>query len=662
MAWGMTSCINDVYDDITPGTDVEKPFTGQGREGEIRLSVATDFGRLSRASGNGDEFHDGNKTEWEVGDGRSYALLFRQADGSFYACKSVTLTQVEMPQDDNVTVEYEGRLKLLEEDLYGNPLQVLLFVNAKKLYENYFQHYTPATRLTDVLGSTWSGEPGEIGRDDNGLFTMCNSIFVTADGSKRITEPVTFDDLIIDDGDHFYTQDEIDEKTVWLQVERMVAKYSLSLPAAGRLPEGGTFDGTNLFTVANDEIIYCDYFNEEGKPHYVTRQWQARVEGWGINATERQGYWVKNIDDRDYYFTAWNEPANWRCNWAVDKCYNVKDYPRQYRYPANDPYVEYYEIKGEGNYLKNFSYNDLCNKDFGTYIYVPENTYDPNVVGDIDGRTNLLAGSHLVLCAELETNIPNGGAMVVQDLYRDFNNIFYRTPKDCFWALVRTFNMTLQSQTAMKFYLYDFTKDETQTEMVSYAALTSRGNYQLYYNGRPLDYTTVMGLSDNLIYFTEATIKGGDGQVIPWLDGMTISNGSKTVDIYTQILETSDPTNPDYGDLEAQNKDYYVRPATENDIKSLLLEWVGPVDHFNSGKMYYAAPTYLLTPSGSSPLYAVVRNNWYHFNLLEITKMGTSVDNLDQPILPDEVHTADRLNVSVDIIDWHRFTFTAPLL
>lgn len=626
----------------------------------FRLNLDGD-NALSRAANDGSEFDDAGKDEWEVGDGRTYALLFT-ADGKFYRCVTLEPTFDKLPEEDNISALYEAKVKILEEDIEDNPMQCLIFANAKKLYEQHFSHYTEATTLTEVINESWSStSPQYIGRDDNGLFTMCNSVYASGTG-LRITVPVTYDNLIIDDGDHFYTQEEIDNKTVIVQIERMVAKYSFSLPrTSGKLEAGGSFNGVDTFTPEDDMILYCDYFETDGTPHVVSRSWRARVTGWGVNALEKKSYVVKNVNPNGDYFPGWNDAANWRCYWAEDFNYTGAGYPMQYRHAVDKPSQIYYQSNGDNNILKNYSYNDLNGAGMNRYVFVPENTYDASGVGDLEKRTHLLAGTHLIVCAELVTDIPNKGDFRVAELYRDYNGVFYRQAKDCFWSMINSFVQDVASHNTLKYNLYNWDEKET-LPITTYEALTQGGDYRIYYNDRELTYSEVMAMDNNKVLFIPANIDGGDGRVIPWIDGITIRNSNGVLPIYKEIVDTVKPGKPNYGDLAAQNKNNLKRTATDNDIKSLLLEWLGPVDHFNAGKMYYAAPSKLVAISSIANMYGVVRNNWYSYNLIGINKIGTSVDDLDQPIVPDEVITKDRINVNMTILPWHSFTFTAPLL
>lgn len=657
----LTACSNDGLDDN--GKDKPK-FPLPGTKYIVAFALDTEF---ENAIGRGTvddvndavdgDMVDGTDAESRVGTNGNYAIFF-SANGRVYSVALLELTNAIRPEVANVERYYTAQFEPEELEL---PVSCILVVNASRNLSAEIDNLTTSQSLTDVLGlMARESEPREVGQRD-GYFTMSNSVFVK-DGALRTTVGIT--EANIQEG-------LIDEtKIVHVQIERMVAKYSMRLPvAAGETPYGGSFDGIDVFTPEDDEIVYCKGFADDGSPVYEVRNWQARVIGWGINGLERQVYMMKNVKATGNYFSGWNDPVNWRCYWAEDRCYNVSDYPYQYR-RAVDKTADflYYQSKGEGNYLKNYSFNDLINTDINHVEYTPENTYNTDAVSSLGDRADLLAGTHIVIGAELLADIPVKGAMQVNpDLYRDYVGIFYDDARECFWKLIRTFIRDLSSQTKMKFYLYDWDGKETLTTMRTYEALTTGGEYKLWYNGRELDYNTVMSL-DVAQFFAPALVAGGDGRVIPWIEGLTVRyTGSdpkkpSTLPIYSEIVQTVDPEDPSYGDLAAQNVANYRRELTTNDLKSLFLEWLGPVDHFAGSKMYYAAPAKLVTLTNGDKLYGVVRNQWYRFDLQGINAIGTSVDDLDQPILPDEVETKNRVSLIVDIIDWHRFTFTAPLL
>ena len=94
----------------------------------------------------------------------------------------------------------------------------------------------------------------------------------------------------------------------------------------------------------------------------------------------------------------------------------------------------------------------------------------------------------------------------------------------------------------------------------------------------------------------------------------------------------------------------------------MLYEWLGSIDHFNQGKMYYSHGVVDNPPivDGKTLRYGVVRNNWYRFNLTNITGIGIPVDDINQPIVPERIGLDDQINFTIKIIDWHDVNLNIP--
>ena len=444
--------------------------------------------------------------------------------------------------------------------------------------------------------------------------------------------------------------------------------------------------------------------------------------------------YYKGWNDQTYYRSYWSEDPHYDYETGSNTPLKYPwQYRLAVNHPL-DYYKEKYPIKGGNNenYLKNYTFEELNNSDFteSRIVYTPENTYDPsnyNMETDFDSRTELLAGTHLIVGAELLTNFTQE-TYEAKDVYRDRKGVFYKNQKDCFWALVRELNYALQSQVYMKYnyynwesggiynesrdaltmknYHYIYEGSATDWDEETDKALDSKSNkygqhprgkkvselgtYKLYrkvgndYKEITYDYIMSDDFPDE--FFIPANVKDGDGKMLPWIDGLTIrtekgkelivfdeiniryDHGDGGITIVGNVIERY-PANKE-ADNEP-NSNIQKSLITDDDIKSFILEWMGAVDHFKDGKMYYAAPVKhnAATYNNNDPIdrskvgeYGVVRNNWYKFKLNDIIGIGTSVDNPDDPIVPNKVTTNDQLNITVDILPWHTFNFEAPVL
>ena len=130
------------------------------------------------------------------------------------------------------------------------------------------------------------------------------------------------------------------------------------------------------------------------------------------------------------------------------------------------------------------------------------------------------------------------------------------------------------------------------------------------------------------------------------------------------------PRNPGYELIEGKEREaeYGGTEADDNDIKSLLYEWIGAVDHFSDGKMYYAVPIMHNAVKHKDDAnqktlgdYGVVRNHFYTFELNNVNGIGIPVDDPDEPIVPDHSNINDVINMKIYMLPWHVVNTTAPV-
>lgn len=796
ITFAFTSCVGDKFTDDIVGSESSSTYPYY-----MTIQVKFDSNYEStRATNdeliNGDDIEYGEEKEHFVGKEGNWIILFK--DDNFFGAFPLTELKShnhnsENPADDNIEDDFYDNIEAIysysskfdAEDENDLPTSCLVVLNSSESIEEklkYYNNHKENVTVGQILAIVENGkddDPRNIGfsNADREYFILTNSIYFNNNVKQA--------DVEIPEG--FIAKSLMAAKPLTIYAERMTSKFSFS--------EEKTEGEKHLYEKEIFTMVYCEDFTEDANgsedvkanddatihaPKLTTRNYRIRLTGWGINALETQNYIFKNIDNQSY-FTGWNNPSNYRAHWSEDPHYNYDEdkktplkYPWQYRLAVNNQLDFYQEKLSENdnnleteenkNYLRNYSFKELNGEDEHGYVnvdknfkkdrvvYTPENTYDPtptiyDLEKDFDSRTDLLAGTHLIICANLETDLDNDGTYKANDVYRDRKGIFYQNKKDCFWSLVRALNLAMQSELQMKFNKYEWNVSKGKAG-TSQDALTMKNEHYLYYHtveewdeamkkavkpdpkdnkkvvadpdllpkleketdesGQEIDklikeinpyklyhvdkngkhhevtYDYVMyTLSDDL--FIDATIKDGDGKVLPWLDGLTIKSKKKEL-----VNEEDEEAPENYLPLKIYNevivrynykdgKAVIVGPKpkdadtddiaeTENIIKSFILEWMGAVEHFNNGKMYYAAPVKhnaaqvgYSADSESRGDYGVVRNNWYKFRLSDVTKIGTAVDNPAEPIVPNAVITNDQLNMTVDIIEWHKFNIDAPV-
>lgn len=670
----LSSCDRDGMDDnIVPGQQkAGNRYVYFRIENTDNVTSRADSGDLEKDE---DENHDsgdlvnGQDREHAIGATGNFCLFFNAA-GNLTEILALELATVDNPVGDPVDDEqhireavYGTKLTVEEDEVF--PKSCLLILNGQPLYTKLSQSIGKS--VNEVLELVWEDEnPWNIGKNDSGLFTMTSSIYL--DGTtKKSTVDITTDNLQ-EEG----TFDS--KKVVIVHVERMLAKFSLRFQNAS---------STVFRPSENADLIVFGGFDSADAPQYIAKKWRIEVTGWNVNAFESQVRVFKDINASTNYFNGWNDPFNHRSFWGEDVHYTDTDYPWQYRWAMDSNCLNYSEkitAAGNGNMLTNMSFSALqldgpkSGEAVGDLskllIYAPGNTYDArSVAGRLDDRDTLLACEHLLIGAQLQlekAGAPNTFEAV--DLYRDRSGLYYTSKQDCFAALMHAFAQSLSSQRVMEYTVYNWDEGGEINEDV---VAKTEGGYQLYYKNQELNDTflrEVMEMSSEefdarIGVFNPAPLRSGDGKQVPWI-ATAIEDGDltiqKMVDGKFEPLQICERVK-DHMDFVTAGT--VVRDADKNDIKSLLYEWVGAVDHFNMGRMYYAHGIDNPTATEAKPRrYGVIRNNWYTFNLKNINRIGIPVDDPDQPILPETVGFNDMINLSVYIIPWHEVSTTTPVL
>lgn len=682
---GLSSCVTEKFDDINA-------LEQHTRSGYVYFRIET-TDRLTRASSDdlepdGNDNHssgdlvNGQELEHKIGAAGNFCLFFSDK-GGFVNAFPLELAKIDPVPDKPVGGDqhvreavYGVKITVDEDEVF--PKQFLVVLNGQPVYQK-LSALTPGMTVDKVLEQIWVDEnPLKIGKNDDGLFTMTSSIYM--DGSeKKSTVSITKDNI--------QQEGSFDpDKVVIAHVERIVSKYSLVLEN----DEDGIFTPAVTDNVAqNHQVVLCTGWTnkyqenvqsdpittDDWEPIYELRNWQAKFLGWGMNALEKESHIFKNIQNKNY-FAGWNDVANFRSYWSEDPHYQG-DYPWQNR-RAVDNNLYWYSNPSNAwtNLLLNYSWeNEALNYQPGNgVIYTPENTYSADDLRDkLDGRMELLAGTHLIARTELQVqNAINSEDYFVPDyLYRDRAGVCYTTAQDCLWGLVRAFNYALSSQTVLKYRNYDWNPDRSSnTTEILFAVPTityddnsmlDNGHFKLYYRGEEMTYEYIRGMSEKQCreLLIAANVKDGDGKRL--LDTSEFS--VKKIDPNDQSKITELPIYSEYNigvdpktKKEYDNSKYLLsRNETQkkNDIQSLFFEWAGPVDLYLNGMMYYAYPACVI----ENEVYGAVRNAWYQFKVTGINNIGIPVHDVKMEIVPNWDNPFNQINVKVNILDWHDFTF-----
>lgn len=646
MASSLVSCINDSYDENIDCMEKDTDRVSVNRVDTIGyMSIGLQMSDGStRASKVGDEFAYGEDEEFSLASGEHhFAIFYKEGQDTPVAIATLSgmANEKEGELTSNTTVVFATIAVKSEQKRQLEELSECIVLLNVNINGNEMWTKTKKSLLNTIVESPYY--ESSTGRK---FFTMCNSVYIDGDGKKIIASEV--------DTDKIYTSYMEALEQAWkgnaavtAYVERLTARFTLEFSNCESTGQDGY-----IYVPENNQMVVFSHINDNGIPYYDEAtnsssgySYKIKITGWGVNALEQKHFLFRNINVAGNYFANWYSSENHRVYWSEDCNYTKATYPWQYRQAIDEPAIPYY--KGQDNILRNRSFSELDG--FQKYAYSPENTYnfaDADFSLTLDSRVELLAGTHVIVCAQLLTNLDDVNSHVAKDVYRDRNGTYYRSEEDCFKSLVCVLNNTVSSRSFLKFRHYDWTKGGGNQTLYA----KTDGSYYLYYNGTKLTPAMLKSFVNqnkgNLM--SDATLKNGDGKRLVWMDGMEIKDDAgKPLQIYTNIDEV-DPT-----------KDIWLREATTDDVKSLIYEYIGAVDHFNEGKMYYAIPVGFIKNGTNADgtdkysVYGVVRNCAYSIVVTDVTGLGTSVDNIDEPIVPNKVSTHDHLFVSFEILNWH---------
>lgn len=595
----------------------------------------------SRSRGDGD-FVDGSDDENKVGS-KGNIILFFDDTKKYMFTSDLSPVDASKPDNDNIERTY---LTVFPVDEDNKPYFCLVALNCSDSIVNALKNYNEADHsVTNILKKLiyWNPDnPMSMGfrHESNGksYFTLTNSVYF--EGIKHhVLSEIDQDKILSTE----ILARENPAATVYL--ERTVAKISVEFN--GYSDTDGD-DKRIFYPIGNDQITLYSV-DEDGNLSVKSVKWRIKVTGWIPSGLEKSNYLFKNFFEtasfpiklEDYtnnnsaglFYTDWNDAGHYRSYWAVDSNYSDETkYPLQWRKSLDDPNRRLYNKPsgGIGSPIKYYPFNGL--KPGKTTFYVPENTYGFKA-SDLEGRSNVIAGTHLLIGAELQLDYGTGdGYQNRGSIYRDRGGNYYDSERAYVWSMVNVLNKQMASVDVMTFPWYQWYigfEDSKKTELE-----TKNQGYKVYINRHELTYEDIKNRNDLTVY---AEVKKGDGERIIWFgDNVSQNNNQETVGVTV-------------GNAENQ------RVLDRNNMQSLIFEWVGTVDHFNNGRMYYAVPIKHNLSSASDAVgeYGVVRNHWYSFSVNSVKKIGTSVDAPSAEIIPDVDATQDYINVQVQLLDWH---------
>ena len=698
-AVGFVGCADKLTDDVAQG--------GQGNGDEAENYVVFKIGNIGsetraeeeeKTPGAGD-FLEGLAEEHAVSTkaGVNFVYFFDNDENNTFvgATPLELLGQTDDPthkpdhegqyNDNGNEKVYQARIKGTEEDLKKYK-QCLVILNGNPQELNALKNKS----LSDILEVSYETDAdknlymGWFKDGETNYFTMSNTVYLDGEKVKSAQE--------IKPGQICKTMAEAQKDPIVVHVERVLAKFELNKgkgseakpitsateidPSPNVEPgeDGKGGDDKNLTItfmrstkedhMTGDDLTFDEDDNTESADHYTewkasNRKWKVKIVGWGMNATESETYWVKNLQHNnkkfgkwthDYNNTfGWNDPARLRSYWAVDPHYNgngeetADDYPHQYRTALDKegivPGVDETGAELKSNLVLEYNsydqFDKFPNNDNG-YRYTVENTFDyewfdDGTKLDFKGSDYKRTSTHAVVAAELLIADSEG------DTPTNYSTKTVYQYDSYYWEAEGTTKYQDMSKSLKKYML---------NQVLFHWALENDFK-ELYVDNefkKPLEASS----DDFNTYFevVAATVKGGDGRAMMQL--------KKNVALYYKDEE---------GKLATIGYENY-KDAYDDFTKTYLYAY-GTARRFDDGKMYYYIPIKHMSTEDivdneyeyNVGKYGVVRNHWYKLNINAIKNPGIPVDDPGQPIIPNDDPDQDYYAAfEIVILPWHVIT------
>ena len=551
--------------------DVVNNENEKGQQAYMAVTIVNPVGMNSRGTVGNSEFVNGTANENAV---NKVDFYFYDQNGN-YLRKGITAnnpTGTENTQPNNVEKVYSAVL-VLETTENTQPHNVLAVINNSDTDEFIGKSLKDAkTIISNSYLNTSSA------------FLMTNSSYNGTDVSE------TFATKIDPATSLFATAEAAKEAPVKIYVERLATKVKVETPANG---------------TANDIPV------QSGEGDIKQSTLTINVLGWGLNATNKSSFWIKNINtawaNTDADFFVWNAADYHRSYWAMSPNYLNGIYAVEGQVVPENSSVTYYtpaellklddsgkpvitDGKAESLKLVNDGGNNMVQ-------YCMENT---STSGKLADRAYVTAATHVIVLARIgdgattyykyngvmydETNYK---AAVLRDIQAYHGQIYVDANKTTPLAVT---HIAVQAINA--------------TDDVTYLNVTPAEQTTKFYkeNGAEIAFAAIL---------TETSTNEGATTTTPIILDAEGFNGGM---MYYNIP------------IEHLNGSWYTKDA--------------------SGKKVYVEDP-------KEAVFGVVRNHYYQMEVNKIENLGTGIYNPNKPIIPSTDPDKYYLAAELNVLAWH---------
>lgn len=576
------ACSNDVTEGILD--DSPKVFTGDEAYISVRLSDAGSI--QSRATSEDPGYEYGGENEHSVANAYFY---FYDANGVFVSEGSAwnggTPSQSETGKADG-NIEFKSNtvvvLKGLNEKNYPKYMVTVL---------NRPSNFAAPSSLQEMEKALSDGSGVGI-QDGNKNFVMSTTSFKHEDtdnlsGKYFVTE-VKETNFSLEP----ITNLENIQNPVTVYVERLAAKVTLNVDNTKLKPTTISGKDGNYYlvkaTVAGEEND-ADVNNESGN-QTAAENLYVKLLGWQLNATAKNSYIVKNINeswtDQTLMF-AWNKTADYRSFWGKSFNYGVTSY----KYPAT-----------AANYDSNkadypLDYVNLNNPlTIGNSGYCAENTNTSTIVS----ANFPSAVTSILLKAEVCDE--KGNAL---DLVR-FNGVLFK-----------------------------------KTSFIEYIlnVMKAKGNWNVWVETTEQDATDKTYKQIGTEYVELVNVSDGKVKV-------QLTDAAKALDLYSYNNTTKEYEPMTDEGKTSVNTDLATESADAIGYRGGLMYYNIPIEHLNN-----SAVTDGTIPEAK---YGVVRNHHYVVTINKLENIGKGIFDPNEVIVPGKDDDKDTYYVgaNINILSW----------
>ena len=577
----MVACTNE--DVIDNGNEQQSGAKGKAY---VVVKIMDGEGIGSRGIKGSPEFHLGTADEHAI---KTADFYFYDEDGNYVTeaqlTPSGTPTQTEgQVSGDNIEFRTSAVLVLTNLNQQNYPKYVVAVLNKPQGFklgatlnaakENLLEQGLAGTTITEGTGETTKTYFVMSNSTYNGAATAvaANGHFATVIPSTAFLKETPKDE-------------EITAKAVNIYVERLSAKVELT---------------------SEDEYNLGNDFNING---VAGKTLKAKILGWGLNATNRKSYVMKNVNES---FTAlgdltWDAASNFRSYWAMSPNYNGGTYPTMFTGETEET---------EGTTLDENTYDlDYISwKNLGVAVgsntYCAENTNTKAVLEE--GNFHAKATEVLLKAQVVDAN--NAPVSLIR-----YDNTLY---------LEDGYLERLFVKVAPQIYRLD-------------------GNTQVFISSEDVAYELKdEGDGRISVKFTGAK----EGTSYEWKKDVTSDETTTAQTIENLATELNN----------AFNSQFAKERSTDEADANYVLAY-----HYNDGMMYYNIPIEHLRTQATAGVYTngavdveegeygVVRNHYYKITVNSISKLGAAVHDATEEIVPDaDENVTYCVGATINILSW----------